>query len=94
MSLEDMTDLIRIHDGVMMFDEAFEIIGVSDFVPFQAIGYRSAYFGVSKVLKLIERNSKIQPDDDEDYCSTKFYTTLCDMDLDEEVRAKILLGME
>ena len=93
MSLEDMTDLIEIHDGVMMFDEAFEWMGVSDNTVFHGAGY-GAYHGVAKVLKLIERNSKLQPDPDEDYCSTKFYTTLCDTDLDREERAKILLGMK
>ena len=90
MTLEDMTDLINVHDGYMQLVEAFESLGaviLSD----SGDDEPNALDKLMLVEDVIERHSKIKLADDDDYLTSRFYQTLINMDLSAEKRAKMLL---
>lgn len=92
MSLEDMTDLVTIYDGLLMMEDAIELLTG---VKLSGAYYDGAQGRLTHIFSIIDRNSKFYAPD-EDYDSVKDeqgrgLDDILDLDLPAEERAKLLM---
>ena len=92
MTLQDMTDLVTIHDGIREIEKAASLLCNAP----TAAGYEEGALGkLSRVYNMIQRNSKFagRTEDMEDMKDShgNTFPGILDMKISAEERAKMLL---